>query len=392
MEIFMLASYKHDNLVTLIGFTDEGGEKIIVYKHEARGSLDKYLANKDLTWSQRLQICLGAARGLVYLHSGAGLGHRVLHRDIKSSNILLDVNWEAKISDFGLSKIGPTNQAHTFLVTKACGTIGYVDPQYVKTGTLSKESDVYSFGVVLFEVLCGRFAFVGEYEDERRFLVGLVKHHEGSKTLDKIILPNLQEQMKPDSLDAFLRIALQCLNEQKKYRPTMRSIVQELEIALQLQTNITSTRLWGSFAGGEPWSIRLESHQKLRKIFIDHQSFIYSIAFATQDINNDLVHYFQQHGGAIGPSGYTISQINFDDDEEIIGIQGTFGVVPTVPFGNIPLISSLCFLTNKKTHGPFGMEEGTRFSESWNVGSLRGFYGRAGSYLDSFGCLLKAMP
>nr|GFC88703.1 probable receptor-like protein kinase At5g59700 [Tanacetum cinerariifolium] len=116
MEIVMLSSYKHDNLVSLVGFSEEGDEKIIVYAHEVRGSLDKYLTT-DLTWVQRLQICLGAARGLNYLHSGVGEGHRVLHRDIKSSNILLDENWEAKVSDFGLSKIGPTNQEFTFLVT-----------------------------------------------------------------------------------------------------------------------------------------------------------------------------------------------------------------------------------------------------------------------------------
>ncbi|KAJ9556688.1 hypothetical protein OSB04_011302 [Centaurea solstitialis] len=307
-EVVMLASYKHANLVTLIGFTDEGVEKIIVYKHEAHGSLDKHLENKDLTWLQRLRVCLGAARGLAYLHSGVGAGHRVLHCDIKSSNILLDENWEAKISDFGLAKIGPTNQPFTFLVTNACGTFGYVDPQYVKTGVLTKESDVYSFGVVLFEVLCGRLAFDGKYEDERRFLVGWVKHHEGSRTLDQIVFPSLREQMKPNSLKAFFRIALQCLNETKKYRPTMKSIVQELEIAIQLQTNIIGTTLWGSLAGGEPWSIRLESHLKLRKIFIDHQSFIYSIAFVIEDISNDSVHSFQQYGGAMGPSGYTISQ------------------------------------------------------------------------------------
>ncbi|KAJ9556690.1 hypothetical protein OSB04_011304 [Centaurea solstitialis] len=84
--------------------------------------------------------------------------------------------------------------------------------------------------------------------------------------------------------------------------------------------------------------------------------------------------------------------INLEKDEEITGIQGTFGVVPTVPFGNIPLISSLSLLTNKKTHGPFGMKEGTHFSQSWDAGSLVGFYGRAGSYMDSLGCLLKAIP
>ncbi|KAJ0705054.1 putative protein kinase RLK-Pelle-CrRLK1L-1 family [Helianthus annuus] len=102
MEIVMLSSYKHDNLVSFIGFSNENDEKIIVYKHEVRGSLDKYLATTDLTWVQRLHICLGVAHGINYLHCDVGEGHRVLHRDIKSSNLLLNENWEAKISDFRL--------------------------------------------------------------------------------------------------------------------------------------------------------------------------------------------------------------------------------------------------------------------------------------------------
>ncbi|PWA56267.1 jacalin-like lectin domain-containing protein [Artemisia annua] len=175
-EIFMLARYKHDNIVSLFGFSDEDGEKVLVYKHEDNGSLDNHLASTDLTWAQRLRICLGAARGLNYLHSSVGEGHRVIHRDIKSSNILLDADWEAKISDFGLSKEGIKNVQYTFVVTALCGTLGYVDPMYQETGILTKESDVYSFGIVLFEVLCGRLALIMEYEVPRRFLSQLVQH------------------------------------------------------------------------------------------------------------------------------------------------------------------------------------------------------------------------
>ncbi|MFS7957892.1 putative protein kinase RLK-Pelle-CrRLK1L-1 family [Helianthus anomalus] len=162
----MLDSCKHKNLVSLIGFVSEDTERILVYKKEDNGSLDKHLGSTDLTWEQRLRICLGAARGLEYLHSSVGTEHRVLHCDLKSSNILLDANFEAKISDFGLSKIGPKNMPHTFLATAPCGTLGYVDPEYAISGVLTKESDVYSFGVVLFEVLCGRLATVVKSKDE----------------------------------------------------------------------------------------------------------------------------------------------------------------------------------------------------------------------------------
>ncbi|XP_071700420.1 probable serine/threonine-protein kinase PBL28 [Rutidosis leptorrhynchoides] len=129
---------------------------ILVYEYASNGSLDRHLNDSDLTWIQRIHICLDVAGGLNYLHNHNGGQRRVLHRDIKSSNILLDDNWNAKVSDLGLSRIAPANQPYSFQVTHAVGTIGYIDPLYLTTGVLTKESDVYSFGVLLLEVLCGR--------------------------------------------------------------------------------------------------------------------------------------------------------------------------------------------------------------------------------------------
>ncbi|XP_076927895.1 putative receptor-like protein kinase At5g39000 [Bidens hawaiensis] len=299
---------------------DEGNEKVLVYKHEVNRSLDNHLASTNLTWEQRLRICLGAARGLEYLHDGVGAGHRVLHRDIKSSNILLDSNWEAKISDFGLSKIGPVNQQFTFLVTIACGTLGYVDPIYVKTGVLTKESDVYSFGVVLFEVLCGRLAMIGKYEDERRFLSRLVKLHQEKGMLHTIIIPDLLDQMKPYSLEVFSNIAFQCLNEDRKKRPTMNFVVKGLEIALkhQLDTQTTGpdprirtrTRLWGSVIGGWPFLYQLENNEKLRKITIGRDRWIHSLIFTLED-SNDLLHSSEQYGGLNNPTNKGVQMSTF---------------------------------------------------------------------------------
>lgn len=237
-EIMMLASYKHNNLVSLVGFSDEEDVKALIYKHEVHGSLDMHLATTDLKWETRLEICLGAARGLEYLHHDVGTGHRVIHRDIKSSNILLDDTWKAKISDFGLCTIGPKNQQFTLLVTDACGTLGYIDPQYIKTGILTKESDVFSFGVVMFEVLCGRLAMHTQYNDDddvRKSLYSLAKlrYHEGK--LDEIIIPDLLRQSKIGSLEKFCKVAYECLNKYRKQRPTMSYVVQELEAALELQ-------------------------------------------------------------------------------------------------------------------------------------------------------------
>lgn len=126
-EIVMLSLYKHDNIVSLLGFCDDSGEKILIYEYASKKSLDLYLKSDDLTWVRRLKICIGAARGLAYLHNPAGTQQRVLHRDIKSSNILLDENWNARIADLGLSKFGPANQQYTFLVSNHVGTRVYCD-------------------------------------------------------------------------------------------------------------------------------------------------------------------------------------------------------------------------------------------------------------------------
>ncbi|KAL9993538.1 putative protein kinase RLK-Pelle-CrRLK1L-1 family [Helianthus debilis subsp. tardiflorus] len=136
-EIGLLSVYKHENIVSLLGFCDEDEKKILVYRYESKGSLDKHLDCAEPTWIQRLQICLDAARGLQYLHDDVGSDHRILHRDVKSSNILLDENWKAKVSDFGLSRIGPANKQSTFLISNVCGTIGYIDPDYYNTGYIS---------------------------------------------------------------------------------------------------------------------------------------------------------------------------------------------------------------------------------------------------------------
>ncbi|GJW58514.1 protein kinase, ATP binding site-containing protein [Tanacetum coccineum] len=160
-ELNMIFSFNHENIIPYIGYCDEGNEKIIVYEFASNGSLDCHLKDKDkrrfltLNGEHRLKICLGAARGLDYLHSGLGEDNKVIHRDVKSANILLDHNLVAKVCDFGLSKSGLVNQLQTQVYTNAAGTNFYMDPVYHESGVLRKESDVYSFGVVMFELLNG---------------------------------------------------------------------------------------------------------------------------------------------------------------------------------------------------------------------------------------------
>ncbi|KAL7599029.1 hypothetical protein Lser_V15G22758 [Lactuca serriola] len=170
---------------------------------------------------------------------------RTLHRDIKSSNILLDDNWNAKISDLGLSKLGPANQQYTFLVSNTVGTIGYCDPLYVETGLLTKESDVYSFGVVLFEVLCGRLC-TSNKNDLHQPLIGLVQRYYKEKKISEIVFHDIRDGIKPKSLEAFITIAYRCLKRNLEDRPLMTDVVRTLESALeyqvdQLNTNLVST-------------------------------------------------------------------------------------------------------------------------------------------------------
>jgi len=148
---------------------------------------------------------------------------------------LLDENWNAKIADFGLSKYGPANQQRTFLFSDAKGTLGYCDPEYIDTMLLTKESDVYSFGVVLFEILCSRPCVDYSFNDERRSLPMLVKKCYQEQTLETIIDIRLRHQMKRKTFETFVTLAYQCLERDRKQRPSMDSVVRRLETALEYQ-------------------------------------------------------------------------------------------------------------------------------------------------------------
>ncbi|KAJ0514732.1 putative protein kinase RLK-Pelle-CrRLK1L-1 family [Helianthus annuus] len=254
-EIMMLSRCSHKNLISLLGYCDEDGEKILVYEHACNGSLDRHLSSNVLTWAQRLKICLDVAKGLQYLHDHRGTQQRILHRDIKSANILLDDKWNAKLSDMGLSKIGPANHQRSVLVTNVVGTPAYCDPQYMEAYTLTKESDIYSFGVVLFEVLCGRLCFKmtnGQLE----ILVPMWKQNYIHKKLDLIIFKDIIPPIDHNALKTFSDIAFQCLHYSREQRPTMSLLVKKLEIALKCQerhdmnmTNAVGTSEKYSFVG-----------------------------------------------------------------------------------------------------------------------------------------------
>ncbi|PSS34816.1 Receptor-like protein kinase [Actinidia chinensis var. chinensis] len=240
-EVKMLSKLRYTHLVALIGYCNEREEMILVYEYIAHGTLADHLykiSRKEsgtsippLVWEQRLQICVGSARGLDYLHTGTH--QSVIHRDVKTTNILLDEEWVAKISDFGLSK-STTSQSITHVSTEIKGTRGYLDPEYFYTHHLTTKSDVYAFGVVLLEVLCGRPPVDVKLEEEQISLVLWAQNYIKKGKPERIVEPFLIGQMSSQCLKLFVEVANHCLQTSSKARPTMAEVVGRLEFVLAL--------------------------------------------------------------------------------------------------------------------------------------------------------------
>ncbi|KAJ0736227.1 putative protein kinase RLK-Pelle-CrRLK1L-1 family [Helianthus annuus] len=233
-EISVLSDFKHTNLVSIIGFSDEKDEKIIITTYEATGSLGQYINSLNLTWKQRLRICVGLAHALSYLHYDEGRDYGIIHCNITSDTILLDENGEAKLSGFEFSIKQSVNYKDQVCPCEHTSTMGCVDPTIEKMGGVTHKSDIYSFGVVLFETLCGRKALTQNEADMS--LAQLAKYHYEKGTLHDIIHHHLLNQiLSPQSLLVYSQVAYSCLSDDRAFRPDMHHIVAYLEKALELQ-------------------------------------------------------------------------------------------------------------------------------------------------------------
>ncbi|KAI3412311.1 Protein kinase domain-containing protein [Psidium guajava] len=236
VEVDILSRLDHPNLVSLVGYSADGKNRFLVYEYMHNGNLQDHLngiREKKMEWPLRLKVALGAARGLAYLHSGSSIGIPIIHRDMKSTNILLTADFEAKISDFGLAKFMPEGR-ETYATARVLGTFGYFDPEYALTGKLTLQSDVYAFGVVLLELLTGRRAVDLNQGPNDQNLVLQVRHIlNDRKQLRNLIDPEMNRTTYTmESMTMFANLASRCVLPNSGERPPMAECVKELQLIL----------------------------------------------------------------------------------------------------------------------------------------------------------------
>ncbi|KAK3420889.1 hypothetical protein EUGRSUZ_G00446 [Eucalyptus grandis] len=230
VEVEAIGKVRHKNLVGLVGYCAEGSKRMFVYEYIDNGNLEQWLHGdvgpvSPLTWDIRMKIAVGIAKGLAYLHEG--LEPKVVHRDVKASNILLDKGWNPKISDFGLAKLLGSEASH--VTTRVMGTFGYVSPEYASTGMLNEWSDVYSFGVLLMEIVTGRTPIDYSRPAAEMSLIEWVKEMVASHRGEDLVDPLIAVQPPPRALKRVLLICLRCIDLEATKRPKMGQIVHMLE-------------------------------------------------------------------------------------------------------------------------------------------------------------------
>lgn len=276
-EVETISRVHHKHLVSLVGFCIAGSQRLLVYEFVSNKTLDFHLhgdGNPTLSWPTRLKIALGAAKGLAYLHEDCH--PKIIHRDIKASNILLDDNFEAKVADFGLAKFSLDTDTH--VSTRVMGTFGYMAPEYASSGKLTDKSDVFSFGVVLLELITGRrpvdkahpFADDSMVEWARPLLAQALE----SRSFDVLVDPRLHEYDSSE-MATMIACAAVCVRHSARLRPQMSQIVRALKGNLSVEElfkeNVPGhSRAFGS-SDYETSSQYKEDMKKFRKLALESQ-------------------------------------------------------------------------------------------------------------------------
>ncbi|KAG0491695.1 hypothetical protein HPP92_005093 [Vanilla planifolia] len=233
-EVNVLGVVEHQNLVKLVGYCAEdderGMQRLLVYEYMPNRSVEHHLSSRNavpLSWAMRLKIALDAARGLAYLHEGTDF--QIIFRDFKTSNILLDEHWNAKLSDFGLARQGPT-EGLSHVSTAVVGTIGYAAPEYLLTGRLTSKSDIWSYGVVLYELITGRRPMDRNRPKAEQKLLDWIKPHiTSAKKFHLIIDPRIKGNCSVKSAMKLAAVANRCLVRSPKLRPKMSEVLQMVQ-------------------------------------------------------------------------------------------------------------------------------------------------------------------
>ncbi|EYU39624.1 hypothetical protein ABFS82_06G187800 [Erythranthe guttata] len=241
-EVNVLGIVEHPNLVKLIGHCAEdderGIQRLLIYEYMPNRSVQDHISSRfhpPMPWITRLKVAQDAARGLTYLHEG--MEFQIIFRDFKSSNILLDEQWNAKLSDFGLARLGPADGL-SHVSTAVVGTVGYAAPEYIQTGRLTSKSDVWSYGIFLYELITGRRPFDrNRPKDEQKLLDWVRNHLSDAKKFERILDPRLNGKYELKSAQKLAAIASRCLVRHPKNRPKMSEVLKMVNIVVDSAEN-----------------------------------------------------------------------------------------------------------------------------------------------------------
>ncbi|CAN1238129.1 Serine/threonine-protein kinase PCRK1 [Linum grandiflorum] len=280
-EVNVLGIVEHENLVKLIGYCAEdderGIQRLLVYEYMPNRSVLDHLSSRfqtSLSWATRMKIAQDTAKGLAYLHEG--MDFQIIFRDFKSSNILLDEEWNAKLSDFGLARLGPS-EGLSHVSTAVVGTIGYAAPEYIQTGRLTSKSDVWSYGVFLYELITGRRPLDRNKPKNEQKLLEWVRQHLSDMRKFRLILdPKLEGKYDLKSAQRLAAVANRCLLRQAKARPKMSEVVEMLNKIMDSAELGTSPQLpMKMLRDPESSSIRNSINRRFAKTKLGDKGFSY---------------------------------------------------------------------------------------------------------------------